>query len=449
MLYFHNAEQVVQEQIKQSVTGNNNYAERDACIDYYTYSNTERFIRKYFKGSLLKEIPLYTQNFTQRLINRVSMVYKNAPIREVGNDAYVDFIGKKDYELKRVERLHRLLGTLAVIITPNKDEKLTYKPLINFLPFFNEGDDTPVGITYRIGSQRNSLGTDPTEIQRYIYWDKEQHFIFDADGNRYEPTPDNPDMINPFGILPVAFLQPNTAIDTFWNDGAKDVVIANRQVDIAMTMLQHHIRSAGGQFVISGRVDSNMIELGLNKAIVLEDGNMTNLNPNVDINSIAEGIKFQLMHIFQNHHVTFDYGLSGSKSGVTLKMENLELIEAREDDVEKYRAFEHDVFLVEKAIGELLGVSLTEDFKVDFAEVEFPLTPEQEQARWDWYFANGLKDKADYLMHSDPDGFPTREDAEEYLAERGASASKVKNLADTEDNAFKLNSGGAVEEEVI
>ena len=42
-------------------------------------------------------------------------------------------------------------------------------------------------------------------------------------------------------------------------------------------------------------------------------------------------------------------------------------------------------------------------------------------------------------MESDPDGFPTREDAEEYLAIRGGSANKVKNMADTEDNAFKLN----------
>ena len=436
MFYYKGTADAINKAIEQlEIQSNAKHLERDACIDYYKYSGTEQYIRKYFKGRLQKDIPLYTQNFAQRLINRISMVYKNAPIRNVDSDNYTEFINSKDYQLKKIERLHNLLGTIAIKVCPDYDGLMQYTPVVKFLPFCNEYDtDKPVAIAYKIGADPND-----TNNKRYVFWSESDHFIFDSNGSRYAPSEDNAEMINPFGVLPFVFLQPATQVDEFWNDGAKDIVIANRQIDIAMTMLQHHIRSAGGQFVIQGRVDSNQIELGLNKAVIIEEGSMTNLNPNIDINSIVDGIKFQLQHIFQNHHVTFDYGINGSKSGVSLKIENLELIESREDEIEKYRIAEREIYAIEQTIADTLNTPLNSDFSIDFAEVEFPLTPEQEQARWDWFFANGIKDKIDYLMESDPDGFPTREDAEEYLAIRGGSANKVKNMADTEDNAFKLN----------
>ena len=38
--------------------------------------------------------------------------------------------------------------------------------------------------------------------------------------------------------------------------------------------------------------------------------------------------------------------------------------------------------------------------------------------KWDWELANGLIDKADILMQKDPDKYPERQDALDYLAER-------------------------------
>ena len=444
MIVQSTVKQVIEDSIKKLNAINMDYefAGRDALIDYYTYSNTEKYIVDYFKGSLQKEIPLYTQNMTQRLIKRISMVYKNSPVRKVDNDDYQSIIGTKDYSLKLCERIHNLVGTMAVKVCPDADDNMMYQPIINFEPIFAEGDPlNPVAITYLIEKVRGNSYQVGSE-DKFVYWSADEHFIFDTDGKIYPPTEDNPDMVNPYGVLPFVFLQPATQVDEFWNEGASDIANANRQIDIAMTMLQHHIRSAGGQFVISGRVDDSQVEFGLNKAIVLEDGDMQNLNPNLDINGIIEGIKFQLMHVFQNHHVTFEYGITGSKSGIALKIENLELLESREDEVEKWRVAERAIYKVEKAIAETLNINLPDEFAVDFAEVEFPLSVVEEQQRWDWLWSNGIKDKIDYLMENDPDGFRTREDAEEYLAIRQASANTVKNLSDTEDNAFKLNNIG-------
>ena len=158
----------------------------------------------------------------------------------------------------------------------------------------------------------------------YVYWSAEQHYMFDSTGKIIKVNEDN---INPYGVLPFAFIQPNHMVDEFFNEGAMDIALGNKQIDIAMTMLQHHIRTAGGQFVIEGRVDANNIQLGLNKVVVIDEGSMSNVSSNTDITSIKEGIEFQLKTIAFNNNLNFDFGLSGSKSGVALKIENLELLE--------------------------------------------------------------------------------------------------------------------------
>ena len=78
MIYFSNAEQAVAESIQKlkQFTYDKMQTERDMCIDYYTFNNTEKYVSEYFGGSLQREIPLYTNNLTKRLINRISLVYK-------------------------------------------------------------------------------------------------------------------------------------------------------------------------------------------------------------------------------------------------------------------------------------------------------------------------------------------------------------------------------------
>ena len=337
--------------------------------------------------------------------------------------------------MKQFERLHNLVGTMAIQVGWCED-KYIYNPIINFEPIFNYDDPlNPVAITYLLpkGTADNYNISDP---DMFMYWDEENHFIFDERGTI---THINEGDVNPYGILPFVFLQPVTQIDEFWNEGALDIPIANCQVDIAMTMLQHHIRSAGGQWVVEGRIDANEVQLGLNKILAVEGGTVSNISAGVNIESIMTGIKFQLQQVAQNHHITFDFGLSGSKSGVALRMENLELLEAREDEVEKWKYAEQEMYKLERVIGEVeAGQTLPEDFKINYDEVEFP-DADMEMKEWEWKFKHGLADKIDYLMAHDPDGFSSREDAEKYLAERNISDTNVKQQSNVKENAFKLN----------
>ena len=431
MIIYSTAEQVIKDSIQKLKWENHSKLMelRDEALDYYTFNNTSKYIDKYFGGTLQQEIPLYNINLTKKLINRVSLVYKDAPIRDVSNDIYEDYIEDKDWKLKSFERIHNLLGTLPVQIGWNED-KFVYNPIVNFEPIFDEMNPLePIGIVYILNKRIADINVADEDI--FVFWTKDQHFMYNSSGKIIHV---NEEDVNPYGVLPFVFIQPNHMVDEFWNEGAMDIALGNKQIDIAMTMLQHHIRSAGGQYVIEGRVDTNNIQLGLNKVVVLDEGRMANISSNINVNDLMAGIKFQLQTIAYNNNISFDFGLSGSKSGVALKIENLELLEAREDEVEKWRRLEKQMYRIEKEIiNTETGTALSDDFSVDFTEVQFP-DPERELAEWDWKFKHGLADKYDWLMHSDPDKFPDRESAIAHLDEKRVSGDSVNNI-------FRLNRG--------
>lgn len=438
MIYFSTAEQVMRDTLAQLDSFNLNamFKERDMALDYYSFNNTEKHIQDFFHAEFKADVPLYPQNMTKRLISRISMVYKDRANRLVENDNYYDLIKIKDYRMKNIERVHNLLGSIAVMIS-TRNGTFEYTPIIQFEPVFDSSDPlNPIGIVYPVNKPTQSM-LHKDRVEEFVYWSAEETFRFDNQGKRMTDE-SNPDMINPYGVLPFVFLQPVTMVDEFWNEGANDIVIANKQLDIAMTLLQYHMRTAGGQMVIEGIVDTEEVRFGPGKAIALENASMSMLPNGADINSIIEGIKFQLQQVAQNHHVTFDFGLNGSKSGVALKIENLELMEAREDEAEKFRFIEHQLYDIERVIAEAdYNIALPDNFSVDFAEMDFP-DIEREREEWDWKFNHGIADISDYLMENDPDRFPDRQSAEEYLAERKMTQTTVKKLADTEDNLFNI-----------
>ena len=436
MIYFSNAQQVISESIERlkSINQNKMFEHRDMLVDYYQYSNTKKYINEYFSGSMQKEFPLYTTNFTKRLINRISMVYKNPPIRQIGmeeNVEYITWLKNKDYQLKVMERIHNLLGTMLIHCIWN-GEQITYRPVLRYEVALNPDNPLePEAIIYPRTKTVDSLMQ--TQEDEFVYWSKDEHFIINAAG---KTTPVNDDNINPYGVLPFVTIQPNTIVDEYFNEGeGADIALANRQIDISATMLQRHIRAAGGQLYINGRVDTSKVELGLNKIIEIEDGTLNSVGNQVDITSIIAGIEHQIQHICSNHHIAFDFGLTSNRSGVSIKLENMELMEAREDDADKFRMVERELYQVERQmIATETGRILPEEFSVDFEEIEFP-DPEREMAQWDWWIKHGIKDKVDYVMEKDPDRYEDREDAIKHLEERQTQRT-------TKTNIFSLRTNG-------
>ena len=213
MIYFSNAQQVISESIERlkSINQNKMFEHRDMLVDYYQYSNTKKYINEYFSGSMQKEFPLYTTNFTKRLINRISMVYKNPPIRQIGmeeNVEYITWLKNKDYQLKVMERIHNLLGTMLIHCIWN-GEQITYRPVLRYEVALNPDNPLePEAIIYPKTKTVDALMQ--TQEDEFVYWSKDEHFIINAAG---KTTPVNDDNINPYGVLPFVTVQPNTIVD--------------------------------------------------------------------------------------------------------------------------------------------------------------------------------------------------------------------------------------------
>ena len=183
MIFYSNADQVIRDSIEslKSINRDKLYEQQDMCIDYYQFNNTQRYISRYFSGSLQQEIPLYAVNMTKRLIDRISLVYKNAPERETGDVRYEDYTRDKNFTLKRIERIHNLIGTVALQATYVED-KFIYIPRLEFEPIFDPNDPmNPIGIVYP--AQKTSDSIYQTQEDEFIYWDAEKHFRFDINGN--------------------------------------------------------------------------------------------------------------------------------------------------------------------------------------------------------------------------------------------------------------------------
>ena len=162
-------------------TLNNYFMKRDCSINYYQYNNTEQYIKKYFGGSLQDEIPLYTTSLTKRLIKRISLVYKNAPIRDV-DERYLEYMGHKDYEMKSFERIHNLVGTIAVKISMNNG-RIVRTPILEYEPIFNDDDMVnPIAILYPVPHPTDSKMQ--VKNDHYIYWSATEHYMVTNKGEK-------------------------------------------------------------------------------------------------------------------------------------------------------------------------------------------------------------------------------------------------------------------------
>ena len=259
------------------------------ALEYYKGSSLP-YTMNYFDDTLFDKVPAANINVTKRIIDRVSLVYMKPPKRIYTNEDTPLLFHHKDFKLQRAERMTNLLdGVLRKVCMrygDKNEQHIEYDIIHDYEPMFGDDPLTPIAFTYPIAS-KDSVLDDTGKL--YVYWDAENTFTYDENGKIYTDE-DNPDMINPYGVLPFVFIQPVNIVDEFWNEGAMDICVANRQVDIAMTMLQHHIRSAGGQWVVEGRIDANEVELGVNKILAVEGGRVGNLAKTVNMESIMSGI---------------------------------------------------------------------------------------------------------------------------------------------------------------
>ena len=409
-----------QEIIKDSLT---NFKEEQAkarreevrkFLDYYSGSLTEQYIEGYFKSDAFQEIPHYNTNIVKKFVNRMSKIYTIGAKRNV-NDKYVDLSSVKNARMKQMERMTRLLGTCATYVMYDEmEERFEYRPIYYFEPYFGDNPYKPQAIVYPMMHGHADL-SDTNDLM-YAYWDSELHIKFDDNGNIIEEIQHN------LGVLPFVFTHREEQLDSFFVEGASDLVSANEHINITMTEMQLGLRfQMFGQPVVTGLISDNAnVRAGSDEILTLPEGsNYDIVSPEGNVRDVIENIKWQIELVALNNHLFVTFAQSGGEvpSGISLMIKDLERHEDFIDDKELYRQYEKDFYKVEYALSQTNNLGLPEpsQFKVDFSEVEYPMTTQDKIMLNEYKLKHNLTTQAELLADENKD--LTIEDAIQVIAD--------------------------------
>jgi len=370
-------------------------------LDYYSGLSTDQYINTYFNGDAFSEIPPTLTNFTRKFINKISRIYTLGAKRNVGDktEQYEALIPAKDVRMKHSERMTRLLGTIANRIYW-ADGKFDYRPLYYFESYFEENPFEPAGIIYPLLNNVSDLSN--ADSLQWEYWTNDKYGIMDEAGK----TLDEQD--NPYGVLPFVFTHREDQIDSFFVEGASDIVNCNEQINIALTEMNLGMRfNMFGQPWVTGlRADQSMLRAGSNTILDMgEDGAYNITSPNGNIEEAINNIKFQMELVASNNHLWIQWAESGGEvpSGISLMIKDMERKEDYYDDIALWRLYEQDFYKVERAIAEYNGIALPEEFGVDFQEVEYPKTVQDQILKDEFDIKNNLVTRAKIMVRDNKD----------------------------------------------
>ena len=383
-------------------------------LDYYSGSLTDQYIEGYFKSDAFQEIPHYNTNIVKKFVNRMSKIYTIGAKRNV-NERYDQLTSVKNARMKQMERMTRLLGTCATYVMYDEmEERFEYRPIYYFEPYFGDNPYKPEAIVYPMMHGHADL-SDTNDLM-YAYWDSELHIKFDDNGNIIEEIQHN------LGVLPFVFTHREEQLDSFFVEGASDLVSANEHINITMTEMQLGLRfQMFGQPVVTGLVSDNAnVRAGSDEILTLPEGSNYNIvSPEGNVRDVIENIKWQIELVALNNHLFVTFAQSGGEvpSGISLMIKDLERHEDFIDDKELYRQYEKDFYKVEYALSNQnsLGLPDPADFKVDFSEVEYPMTTQDKIMLNEYKLKHNLTTQAHLLAEENKD--LTIEDAQRVIEE--------------------------------
>jgi len=406
-------------------------AEVRKFLDYYSGSLTDQYIEDYFKSDAFQEIPHYNTNIVKKFVNRMSKIYTIGAKRNV-NEKYLELSSVKNARMKQMERMTRLLGTCATYVMYDEEEqRFEYRPIYYFEPYFGDNPYKPESIVYPMMHGHADL-SDTDELM-YAYWDKDTHIKFDENGNILEEVQHN------LGILPFVFTHREEQLDSFFVEGASDLVSANEHINITMTEMQLGLRfQMFGQPVVTGLISDNAnVRAGSDEILTLPEGSNYNIvSPEGNVRDVIENIKWQIELVALNNHLFVTFAQSGGEvpSGISLMIKDLERHEDFIDDKELYRQYEKDFYKVEYALSQTnnLGLPEVSQFKVDFSEVEYPMTTQDKIMLNEYKLKHNLTTQAQLLADENKD--LSIADAEQII-----EANKSKNELEIVDEAENTN----------
>ena len=374
-------------------------AQRWRMVEQYHGERLANDVVPFFPAGIERQVPFSVQAVAKKIIDARAGVYRETPYRKA-DERYLAALTNLDQVMGNLERLTYLLGTMALLIQADDNGSLYHEALIEFEPIFMPHLPEPVGVLYPLhnaGAKREDM--------EWAVWTDQLHFCITGQGVVRPPAEDNPDLVNPFGVLPVVFVHRGAAGSGWWRPPAEDILNAQTAFNVLGTYLRQAFMLQGvGQPWTDARLDGTQL-LSPWDILALEPGETFSFaTSGANLTQLIDVQRAELESVAFAHHLSLKWAGEGrATSGEHQRLLEVELTEAIISDFAMWREFERTRFEVEAIMLGGGGVTISDEYSVDFVEPHIPLSNEQKRERWEWEYSHGLASKLDYLREVDPD----------------------------------------------
>jgi hypothetical protein len=413
---------------------------RDKMLDFY--QDNQQSKASYFAQYGFAEkrmLPFMSSRLTKRVIDKRSLVYKKQPtrvlldqsgnpIKDDGFNAFTSDNPAFQVMLKQAERHKNLLNNLLFRWTWNEERGFLWYIEDKYEPIFSADNEIyPIG--YKIPMPPQANGKKVSDPIFLCISDDEYFFINKAGVVSYDPA--FPDGINPYGRMPIVdYSTPD--IDFYWTTGAKSLVEVNQNLILAIYAALHGIRFQSFSQLWSKirnteKLPKNdkgqpQLKVGHTEVIQLEkDDEIGAINFSPSLVETMEFIERWLNIELANWGMKANFRESGNPmSGFALVVSNLDLLEAREDDLDHYRPLEQDHLAILREMSRVHGLSEYEipegaSLETEFVKPEFPKSIDEVSREREEDLKYNLSTPIDWLMQRFPG--MTRAEAEKKIEE--------------------------------
>lgn len=260
-----------------------------------------------FSAEAIKEMRLAPINILKKIVNKLSSIYKQPPVRKCTTDAdqvLVDYYVEElefDQKMKKANRYYNLQSNTVLYIIPKGDElqflvepPYLYSVVPNpsdpcyidtfvFNAFIEEGRVAPqTDLSSATGAEGFSRDTGTkvngdkvasqekaVDLNRtLIWWNDDEHFTTDANGNRYSVQGLGPEQyINPIGRKPIVNLAKDRDGEA-WATQGEDLIDMTIVVQLGLTDILTIAKHQGySVMMITSPEQPEKMTMGINKAI--------------------------------------------------------------------------------------------------------------------------------------------------------------------------------------
>ena len=386
------SESMVMESVRRAQEGvaNKEDAEKAVALDFYYHRDVDKHIDQWFSKATLNQVPSFPQKIVPRFAKARMMLYKNSPLRMINgdvNESYSDYSNKLNQKVREFAELSWLTSSMGLRTRWNERRSILEYDII---PYFKRYmvDGEMRGVSYEVER-------DAKNNRIFVFWSDELHFKYDQAGRMIQVNDGNE---NPYGVIPVSFVD--------YPQGASDVIRASIQIGIANTEIALAERFSFGQPVASGLDNATTLTMGIDKVMILPEGaSFSFVGSPGSLKDMSEVTKSFANQTALNNHLRIKWDDSGNpQSGEAIRMLEIENLEARVSDIPIWREWERERYEIDRSVIRAhTGKDLGERYSVDFAEIEFPKSPQEERAELDWKLEKGLISREDLFRHFNPD----------------------------------------------